>query len=178
MRHSTELHERSWSRCFNRCFYFRGPRFISWSILLLFLMMILMVPPISPAYCGVNTWTSFMSRNMTVSVVTRPWVRQWCNRGSIPGKVKKIFSPSNCPPNLLRSGYVDVKRPNQEADHSPTPMSISRISLAIFHGCLRETQKKIPSFRFHAICRTTYSLSPMPSWRQQGQHYCKSTLAF
>jgi hypothetical protein len=75
----------------------------------------------SPAYCGIVTWKSFMSRDMAVSVVTRPWVRQRSNRGSIPGRVKKNFCPLNCPPNLLRSGYIDMKRSNQEADHSPTP---------------------------------------------------------
>jgi hypothetical protein len=121
MRHSTEQNETSRTRCFNSCFYFRGPRFKSWSMLLLFLMTSLMVQPISPEYCMVDSWKVFMSRGMAISVGTRPWVRQRSNRGSIPGRAKKIFSPLNCPPSFLRIGYVGVKRPNQEADHSPTP---------------------------------------------------------
>jgi len=76
-----------------------------------------MVYPISPEYCGVDTWKRFMSRYMEISTVTRLWVRQQCNCGSITGRVKEIFSSLKCPQSLLFNGYNSVQWPSHEADH-------------------------------------------------------------
>jgi len=76
-----------------------------------------MVYPISPEYCGVDTWKRFMSREVAVSIATRLWVRQQSNCGSITGRVKKIFSSLQCPPSLLFNGYIDVQWPSHEAEH-------------------------------------------------------------
>ena len=65
-----------------------------------------MVYPISPEYCGIDTWNRFMSRDMAVSIVTRLWVRQQSNRDSIIGRVKEIFSSLKCPLSRLFNGFT------------------------------------------------------------------------
>ena len=76
-----------------------------------------MVYHVSPEYRGIDTWKRFMCRDVAVSIVTRLWVRQQSNFGSITGRVKKIFSSLKCPPSLLFNGYIGVQWPSNEAEH-------------------------------------------------------------
>jgi hypothetical protein len=134
-----------------------------------------MVYPISPEYRVIDIWKRFMSRDIAISIVPRLWVGQRSNRGSTPGRIKKIFSSLKSPSSLL------LKRPSGQSMKLTTQLHLAsrwKMSSAT-------TPSRLPSWGTHRIicfllrsvtCRTIYPLSRMSAWRQQGQYNLKSTL--
>jgi len=69
------------------------------------------------------TTFKFLSRHVTVGVVTSLWAGRPSNFGLIPGRGKRVISFPKCPAFcsvVSGDSYLGMKRPRREAARSPS----------------------------------------------------------